>query len=105
LGLARAAFLVRMAVLEQAMGAEDRAGFWIGAVVADDVRALARHPILDGAGWIGVGGKEPLRSLYVRALATYTSRHISRLDDALCERCSALGALSIALLGVRDELP
>ncbi len=45
-GLGRAAFLVRIAALTQALSAYERASFWIGAVVQSDVDSLARHSIL-----------------------------------------------------------
>ncbi len=43
-GLGRAAFLVRVAALSGALDPLRRASFWVGAVVADDVAHLARHP-------------------------------------------------------------
>jgi 2-dehydro-3-deoxygalactonokinase len=102
-GLGRAAFLVRIAALAGALDAAKRAAFWISAVVADDARALARHPILADAGWVGVGGREPLRSLYADALARRIAAHVSRLEDEVCERSSATGALAIAASWLRRQ--
>ena len=65
-GLERAAFLVRVAALLGTMSPEQLASFWVGAVVADDVGHLARHPILARSPPVWVGGREPLRSLYAR---------------------------------------
>jgi 2-dehydro-3-deoxygalactonokinase len=96
-GLNRAAFLVRVAAIEGALGAPERAAFWIGAVVTDDARALVRHPILTRARWVGVGGREPLRSLYAQALGRRIQAPVERLEDDLCERASALGALAVAI--------
>jgi 2-dehydro-3-deoxygalactonokinase len=47
-GLGRAAFLVRIAALTGALDVNQRASFLVGAVIADDVASLARHPILAG---------------------------------------------------------
>ncbi len=46
-GLGRCAFLVRVAALTGALTPEARAGFWIGAVIADDVAHFSRHAILE----------------------------------------------------------
>jgi 2-dehydro-3-deoxygalactonokinase len=74
----------------------ERASFWIGAVVADDVINLARHSILQAGRPVWVGGREPLRSLYAAWLSDRHSGTVTPLDDALAESASALGALEIA---------
>lgn len=95
-GLGRAAFLVRVSALANAMGSEERASFWVGAVVADDVQNLARHPILGTSRPVWVGGREPLRSLYARRLAISQEGPVRPLDDDLAEAASATGALEVA---------
>ncbi|MGE3822447.1 MAG: 2-dehydro-3-deoxygalactonokinase, partial [Isosphaeraceae bacterium] len=67
-GLGRSAFLVRLAALGDVMTPERRGAFWVGAVVGGDAAHLARHPILSGGLPLVVGGREPLRGLYARAL-------------------------------------
>jgi 2-dehydro-3-deoxygalactonokinase len=94
-GLARAAFLVRVASVLGTMSQVQRASFWIGAVVADDVSHLARHSILTKPLPVWVGGRQPLRSLYARWLASALQRTVSSLDEELSETASALGALAI----------
>jgi 2-dehydro-3-deoxygalactonokinase len=95
-GLGRAAFAVRLADLQERLGPEARAAFWLGAVIAEDVDRLARHPILDGAIPVVVGGRQPQRDLYARWLAERHGGPIETLDDAEAEAASALGALAIA---------
>jgi 2-dehydro-3-deoxygalactonokinase len=95
-GLGRAAFLVRVAALTSALDAPRRAAFWIGAVVADDVAHLVRHPILRAGVPVWVGGREPLRSLYARLLARHYPADVAALGDRLAEGASALGALAVA---------
>jgi 2-dehydro-3-deoxygalactonokinase len=95
-GLARAAFLVRVADLEGRMGPQQRASFWVGAVVADDVRHLALHPILATANPVWVGGREPLRSLYARWLGRSHHALVTPLEDELAEAASAIGAIEVA---------
>jgi 2-dehydro-3-deoxygalactonokinase len=95
-GLGRAAFLVRIATLTQAFDERKRAAFWIGAVIADDVAHLARHPILEASCPVWVGGRQPQRSLYAAWLAEQHSGPVTVLDDETCEGASALGALAIA---------
>ena len=52
------------------MGPAERAAFWIGAVVADDVEHLVRHPILGPpATGLGRGTRAAPRALYARRLA------------------------------------
>ena len=96
-GLARAAFLVRIAAIQEAMGPEQRASFWIGAVVADDVEHLARHPILTARRPVWIGGRDPLRTLYARWLSGVARGPVMALDDELAETASAMGALTIVL--------
>ncbi len=95
-GLGRAAFLVRIAALSEALGPEARASFWLGAVVADDIAHLSRHPMLGGPIPVRVGGRQPLRSLYARWLGERHAGPVSALDDDLADQASAFGALAIA---------
>ena len=96
-GLERAGFLVRIAALEQAMDLDQRASFWVGAVVADDIRHLVAHPILMPSRPVWVGGREPLRRLYAQWLRpTHIAVRSSPLDDDLADAASAVGALEVA---------
>jgi 2-dehydro-3-deoxygalactonokinase len=104
-GLGRAAFLVRIAALSEALDPAERAGFWIGAVVMDDVRQMSSHPILGGVRPVWVGGREPLRALYARWLARFHSGAVTPLDDELAEAASALGALEISARRVECGRP
>ena len=67
-GLGRSAFLVRVAGLTGTFSPRERASFWLGAAIADDVAHLARHAILRGGCPVWVGGRQPQR-LPVRRLA------------------------------------
>jgi 2-dehydro-3-deoxygalactonokinase len=104
-GLGRAAFLVRVAALGQTMSPEDRAGFWIGAVVADDIASLIRHPILGASRPVWVGGREPLRGLYARRLAQLHRGPVTPLNDDLAEAASAIGALEISTRRMKQHRP
>jgi 2-dehydro-3-deoxygalactonokinase len=95
-GLGRAAFLVRIAAVAQIFNPIERASFWIGAVVADDVNNLARHPILMPGRPVWVGGRQPLRSLYAARLVERHAGIVVPLDESLAESASAWGAMQIA---------
>jgi 2-dehydro-3-deoxygalactonokinase len=97
-GLGRAAFLVRIAALTGSLGSEERAAFWVGAVVAEDVARLTRHPILqaDPRPDVWVGGRRPLRGLYAGFLARRHDGRVRELEERLAESASALGALAVA---------
>ena len=95
-GLERAGFLVRIAALEGAMDLDQRASFWVGAVVADDIRHLTGHPILAPSRPVWVGGREPLRRLYARWLGRSHRGPVNPLDDSLADAASAVGALEVA---------
>jgi 2-dehydro-3-deoxygalactonokinase len=95
-GLGRAAFLVRVAALTEALGLRERASFWIGAVVADDVAHLVRHPILERQSPVWVGGRQPLRDLYATQLRRWHEAPVVAIDDEATEAASALGALAVA---------
>jgi 2-dehydro-3-deoxygalactonokinase len=101
-GLGRAAFLVRIAALGGQFDAHQRASFWIGAIVGDDVANLVRHPILASAGRGLIGGRQPQRALYAAALRKRHPRLVSELSDEIAETASAIGAL--AVLRVRQTL-
>ena len=96
-GLGRAAFLVRIAALTGSLDPHGRASFWIGASVAADGLALARHPLLSPGRPVWVGGRQPLRSLYAADLAGRHAGPVFTLDDGLAESASALGAWEIAV--------
>ncbi len=95
-GLGRAAFAVRLADLARALGPEGRAAFWLGAVIADDVAALLRHPILSRADPLVVGGRRPQRAIYARWLAESYPGPMLVLDDEQSEAASAVGAMEVA---------
>jgi 2-dehydro-3-deoxygalactonokinase len=95
-GIGRAAFLVRISEILGTYPARQRASFWIGAVIADDVAHLARHPILLSGFPVRVGGRQPQRSIYAALLAEHYAGRVIALDDEEVERASALGALAIA---------
>jgi 2-dehydro-3-deoxygalactonokinase len=94
-GLGRAAFLVRVAALTAALPPDQRAAFWVGAVVADDVAHLARHPILHAGPTVWVGGRQPLRDLYARLLQPRHNGPVRMLDDEIAETASAAGAVAV----------
>lgn len=95
-GIGRSAFLVRVADTLGALGPDARASFWVGAVVGDDAVHLARHPILAGGMPLTVGGREPLRSLYARAIGARGVGPVRVLDDEEAGLASAIGALAVA---------
>ena len=95
-GLGRAAFLVRIAALTGSLDNRGRASFWIGATVAADVLSLAHHPILMEDRPVWIGGRQPLRALYVAELAGRHHGAVIALEDSLVESASALGACAIA---------
>jgi 2-dehydro-3-deoxygalactonokinase len=95
-GLGRAAFLVRIAALTDSLPPPERAAFWLGAVVAEDVAYLVRHPILQAGPVVWVGGRQPLRDLYTAQLRPRLGTPVRSLDDATAERASAVGAVAVA---------
>jgi 2-dehydro-3-deoxygalactonokinase len=94
-GLARAAFLIRVAGLVDALNAFERASFWIGSVVQSDVDSLARHSIFVPGRTVWIGGREPLRSLYAACLGQRHRGTVVPLDGAVAESASAAGAADI----------
>ncbi len=94
-GLGRAAFLVRIAALSEALDPGRRAAFWIGAAVAADVMDLAGHPLVESGRAIWVGSRQPLRALYVAGLARRHAGPVVAIDDPLAEAASALGACAV----------
>jgi 2-dehydro-3-deoxygalactonokinase len=100
-GLGRAAFLVRIAAVTRTLDPDQRAAFWLGAVVADDVGRLVQYVERISARTqipvrIWVGGRQPQRGLYTRALAQRVQGTVTMLEDAVAEQASALGALAVA---------
>lgn len=96
-GLGRAAFLVRIAALGQALDARARASFLIGAVIGDDADHLARHTILAVPRRVWVGGRQPQRTVYAERLRELLAAPVFEMEDDLAEEASARGAWAIAL--------
>lgn len=96
-GLGRAAFLVRIAALTGSLEAAARASFLIGAVIGDDVAHLSRHPVLDGAARVWVGGRQPQRTLYADWLRATIRQPVFELEGDLAEAASARGAWAVVL--------
>lgn len=97
-GLDRAAFLVRIAALGRDWSAEQRAAFWIGAIVGDDVTRLLAHRFLNASprARVMVGGESPLGALYGSLLERRYDGAVRRFEAT--RYYSALGA---ALIGER----
>lgn len=97
-GLGRAAFLVRIAGVTERLNLDERASFWIGAVLAADAGFLASHPILRNhpTRQVWIGGKQPLRGLLIRFLSRHHRGEVVAIDDELAETCSPRGASRIA---------
>lgn len=96
-GLTRAAFAVRLAALADTLSQEARAAFWLGAVIADDLACLLRHPILANQGDpLVIGGRDPQRTIFARWLQEHYQGPLVILDDEQASMASALGALAIA---------
>lgn len=95
-GLGRAAFAVRLAALADQGTPHQRASWLVGAVIADDVAHLNRHPLLAGRTneVLTVGGAEPLRSIYAARLgATWPGRVVASPSG---DTVAAVGAAIIA---------
>lgn len=95
-GLGRAAFLVRIAALFQDWTEDQRAAFWIAAVVADDVEQLAHRSLLgaEPEPSLHVGGARPLRELYVQLLRARLAARVHARDDDVPH--AAIGAALVA---------
>jgi 2-dehydro-3-deoxygalactonokinase len=94
-GLGRAAFLVRVAALTGVLTEEQRAAFWVGAVIGDDVTHLAGATMLGRVGRLIVGGRQPQRGLYADLVRGLRSLPVEELSDEAAEVCSAAGALAV----------
>jgi len=97
-GLGRAAFLVRIAALNDCLDPVGRASFWIGAVLAEDAAFLANHPILKLAPKrpVWVGGREPFRGLISSFLRELHPGDVRSLEDSISQAASPIGALQVA---------
>ena len=96
-GLGRAAFLVRIAAITDELSEEERASFLIGAVLADDVNHLVRHPMFGRARRVWVGGRQPQRTIYAELLQKKNRGSVMEIGPELSEEASARGALAIAI--------
>ncbi len=95
-GLSRAAFLVRIADVQGVLSPHERASFWVGAVIGDELARVAGHPILKKGYAVLVGGREPQRSTYVEGLKCAGLSDVTALDDKTTAIAAALGAVAIA---------
>lgn len=96
-GLLRAAFWTRVSDIRSHLNANQRAAWLSSAVIAEDVRTLARHPWMRQfeSAPIYVGGDEPRRSLYRKLLARSVAAEVITLAAGDCERASAVGAVFV----------
>ncbi|WP_422930647.1 2-dehydro-3-deoxygalactonokinase [Singulisphaera sp. PoT] len=96
-GLGRVGFLVRIAAVNQNLTEHQRASFLIGALLSNDIRHLAKHPMFGQDHQVWVGGRQPQRSIYARWLVREGMHDVREVDDDLCEDASARGALAVAM--------
>jgi 2-dehydro-3-deoxygalactonokinase len=95
-GLGRAAFLVRIADVSGQLNINERAAFWIGAVIGNDIAHLAKHPILMSGVPVWVGGREPQKTIYAQALQSVTGRSVNVIEAGLVQKAAAIGATNVA---------
>lgn len=96
-GLLRAAFWTRVSDIRSHLNANQRSAWLSAAVIAEDVRTLARHPWLNqfAGSPVFVGGDEPRRGLYCKLLARAAGVKVNALASVDCERASAVGAVFV----------
>ena len=80
---------------------DECAALLVGAAAGSDVADLIRARVFDKAGFVLVGGREPLRSVYtnlLRETLPSSAGRVESVDDSTAAIASAIGALEIARL-------
>jgi 2-dehydro-3-deoxygalactonokinase len=95
-GLARAAFVVRLADLVARIDRAARTWFFVGLVIGSDWVELGRWSHASGGLRLLVGGREPLRSVYGRLASRAWRGEVELIDQPIVGVAAAIGAISIA---------
>ena len=94
-GLLRGGFAVRLADVLTGMSERRCAWFFVGMVVGSDLLDLVRWPDWSDDLRILVGGRQPLRSAYVRVFRANLDRHAEAIEDSVVAVAPSLGAVTV----------
>lgn len=95
-GIARGGFAVRLADIVVGIERQERSWFLVGLVIGNDWSELARWPEFDQTIALLVGGRDPLRRVFVRLSQLYRRTLVEMLDEPIVEVAAAIGAITIA---------
>lgn len=91
-GLSNTAFRVRLLHKFMDLTENQRANFFVGAMLASDIQAL--EETAPGTKVV-VGGSDPLKSVFVHLIKTYTAREAAAADDEAVKLSTVFGAIEI----------
>ncbi|ALS76443.1 hypothetical protein AUC31_15090 [Planococcus rifietoensis] len=96
-GLTRSFYHIRLLELFAELTESERANYYVGAVIADDLKALMQSIDQEDINWVVVGGSKPLRQVFSHLLQYMNQGwNIIEADDAQVEGSLVYGAQEVA---------
>src|SRR5690606_12289343 len=97
-GLTRALYQVRLLQLFGKMNRNQRANFYVGAVLASDIATFQRLYDETGPDWIVVGGSEPLRGAFACLLKDLRCPNGIEASEEQVMKSAVIGAIEVGNL-------
>lgn len=96
-GLTRSFYHIRLLELFAELTESERANYYVGAVIADDLKALMQSITQEDINWVVVGGSKPLRQVFSHLLQYMNQGwNIIEANDAQVEGSMVYGAQEVA---------
>lgn len=101
-GLSRTLYQIRLSQLFDRLGENERANYYVGSVLADDLKALKETYHLETLDWIVVGGNNPLRKSMIHILKHLKYERVIEANDAQMFMSTIIGSKKIGQLSMEQ---
>lgn len=102
-GLSRALYHIRLSQLFEELEVDERANYFVGAVLAEDVKALEMSYLNETLNWIVIGGSNPLRASFVYILKRLGLKNIIETTDDQVLMSTIIGSKKVADLAMNRD--
>ncbi|MBD8068633.1 2-dehydro-3-deoxygalactonokinase [Bacillus sp. PS06] len=91
-GLSRSLYHIRLLHLFDEMNENERANYFVGAVLASDINAMMEMYKLNGIDWIVIGGENKLRKAFCEIFSYLNFTNIIETTDEQAEQSTVIGS-------------
>ncbi|PLS05652.1 2-dehydro-3-deoxygalactonokinase [Neobacillus cucumis] len=91
-GLSRSLYHVRLLDLFEEMDENQRANYFVGAVIAGDIQSIQQHKRLEELDYVVIGGGNPLRKAFVEIFSYLEIKNVIEATDEQVDLSTVIGS-------------